>query len=109
MSAHVWTVSAHPGFLRRSTTLRPNMTLMADNPPAVRSTQAAYNVANQAGEGARLLRATVIEWDGTHLPKELQQLPPGRYLLAVPDDGDELSAEEDAAIRLGLDDLTAGR
>ena len=56
------------------------------------------------------MRATVIEWDGTHLPKELQELPPGRYLLAVPDDDDEeLSADEDAAIRLGLDDLAAGR
>ncbi len=56
------------------------------------------------------MRATLIEWDGTHLPKELQQLPPGRYLLAVPDgDDDVLSADEDAAVRLGLDDLAAGR
>lgn len=50
----------------------------------------------------------MIEWDGTHLPKELQELPPGRYLLAVPDEGDELSADEDAAVRLGLDELAAG-
>lgn len=55
------------------------------------------------------MRATVIEWDGTHLPKELRKLPPGRYLLAVPDEGDELSADEDAAVRRGLDDLAAGR
>jgi len=56
------------------------------------------------------MRATVIEWDGTHLPKELQQMPPGLYLLAVhDDDADELSADEDAAVRLGFDDLAAGR
>jgi len=56
------------------------------------------------------MRSTVIEWDGTHLPKELQELPPGRYVLTVPDDdGGELSADEDAAVRLGLDDLAAGR
>lgn len=51
----------------------------------------------------------MIEWDGTHLPKVLQQMPPGRYLLAVHDDADELNADEDAAVRLGLDDLAAGR
>ena len=54
------------------------------------------------------MRATVIEWDGTHLPKELRELPPGRYVLAVADD-EELSADEDAAVRLGLDDVAAGR
>ena len=55
------------------------------------------------------MRATVIEWDGTHLQKELRRLPPGRYLLTMPDDGDELSADEDAAVRAGHDDLAAGR
>ena len=55
------------------------------------------------------MRATMIEWDGTHLPKELQQLPPGRYLLAVLDDRDELSEDEDAAVRVGLDELADGR
>ena len=56
------------------------------------------------------MRSTVIEWDGIHVPKELQQMPPGRYLLAVhDDDADDLSADEDAAVRIGLDDLAAGR
>ena len=55
------------------------------------------------------MRATVIEWNGTHLQKELRRLPPGRYLLTMPDDGDELSADEDAAVRAGHDDLAAGR
>ncbi len=55
------------------------------------------------------MRATLIEWDGTHVPKELQELPPGHYLLAMPDDGDELTSDEDAAVRLGLDDFAAGR
>jgi hypothetical protein len=50
-----------------------------------------------------------IEWDGTHLPKELEQLPPGRYQLFVADDTMELSEEEEAAIRAGLDDVAAGR
>lgn len=56
------------------------------------------------------MQVRVIQWDGTHLPKELQDLPPGRYVLTVPDDdGGELSADEDAAVRVGLDDLAAGR
>ncbi|MDP8921591.1 MAG: hypothetical protein M3O34_01785 [Chloroflexota bacterium] len=55
------------------------------------------------------MRATLIEWDGAHVLKELQELPPGRYLLAMPDDGDELTSDEDAAVRLGLDDFAAGR
>jgi len=50
-----------------------------------------------------------IEWDGTRLPEELRQLPPGRYILALVDDGDALSDDEDAAVRRGLDELTAGR
>ncbi len=54
------------------------------------------------------MEATVIDWDGVHLPNELRTLPPGRYRLAPVDDGHELSPEEDAAVRLGLDELEAG-
>ena len=54
------------------------------------------------------MRATVIDWDGTRLPDELRGLPPGRYLLAPLDEQDELTPEEDAAVRLGLDDMAAG-
>jgi hypothetical protein len=49
-----------------------------------------------------------IDWDGTHLPKELEQLPPGRYFLSVVDDVGDLSDEEDAAVQAGLDALAAG-
>jgi predicted transcriptional regulator len=52
---------------------------------------------------------TVIEWDGTHLPSELRELPPGRYVVAPLDGEIELSEEEDAAVRLGLDQAEAGQ
>ncbi len=57
------------------------------------------------------MQTTVIEidWDGTHVPKELAQLPPGRYQLLLVDDMLELSDEEDAAVQAGLDDVAAGR
>jgi hypothetical protein len=54
------------------------------------------------------MEATVIDWDGLSVPAQLQLLPPGRYILAALDDADELTAEEDAAVRSGLDDLEAG-
>lgn len=52
----------------------------------------------------------MIDWDGIHLPKELQQLPPGRYLVSDPylDDG-EMSEEEEAAVMHGLDQADAGQ
>jgi hypothetical protein len=56
------------------------------------------------------LRATLIDWDGTHVPKELQELPPGRYLVSDPyRDDDEITEEEEAAVMEGLADLEAGR
>ena len=54
------------------------------------------------------MQATVIDWDGSNLPRELRLLPPGRYVLAPLDENAELTPEEDAAVRLGLDDLKAG-
>jgi hypothetical protein len=55
-----------------------------------------------------LLRATIIEWDGTQVPEELKQLPPGRYVIEYVEELDELTPEEDAGIRAALDDLEAG-
>lgn len=55
------------------------------------------------------LQAIVIEWDGTHVPKGLRELPPGQYLVSVVDDDvTDLTPEEDAGIRAALDDLEAG-
>ena len=54
------------------------------------------------------MEATVIDWDGSNVPHELRLLPPGRYVLALLDENAELASEEDAAVRLGLDDLKAG-
>jgi len=50
-----------------------------------------------------------IDWDGEHLPKELAELPPGRYQLLLINDTYELSDEEETFIQEGLDDLAAGR
>jgi len=35
--------------------------------------------------------AILIEWDGTHLPEGLRQLPPGRYLVEYVEELDELT------------------
>ena len=58
------------------------------------------------------MRPRIIEWDGTHIPEELRQLPPGRYLIGSAYelwDEDELTPEEDAGIRLALDQIEAGQ
>lgn len=54
------------------------------------------------------MEATVIDWDGNNVPPELRLLPPGRYVLAPLDDSADLTPEEDAAVRQGLDDEEAG-
>jgi len=50
----------------------------------------------------------MIDWDGTHLPEELRQLPPGRYVLSVVEIDNDMSEEEEAAVLAGLDDSEAG-
>jgi hypothetical protein len=54
------------------------------------------------------LCATIIEWDGTHVPEDLRKLPPGRYVIEYVEELDELTPGEDAGIRAALDDLEAG-
>ena len=51
----------------------------------------------------------VIDWDGSHLPKELQKLPPGRYAIEPVDQPESLTKEEEAGILAGLAELDAGR
>jgi hypothetical protein len=50
----------------------------------------------------------VIEWDGSHLPKELQKLPPGRYAIEPVDLVEALTDEEGGGILAGLAQLDAG-
>jgi hypothetical protein len=50
----------------------------------------------------------VFDWDGTNLPDEIRQLPPGRYLVYPFEGIDELTEEEDAGIQLALDQIEAG-
>jgi hypothetical protein len=56
------------------------------------------------------LRPIIIEWDGTTVPEELKNLPPGRYLIGPAYEiwDDELTPEEDAGIQLALDQIEAG-
>ena len=49
-----------------------------------------------------------IDWDGEHFPKELAELPPGRYDVILVDDTYELSEEEDAFVQAGIDEAEAG-
>ena len=54
----------------------------------------------------------MIEWDGKNVPEALRELPPGRYLLGPAYelwDDDELTPEEDAGIRLAMDQIDAGQ
>lgn len=51
----------------------------------------------------------VITWDGTRIPDELCDLPPGRYVIASIDESPPLTDAEDAGIRAALDALDAGR
>jgi hypothetical protein len=50
----------------------------------------------------------VIEWDGSHLPKELQKLPPGRYAIEPVDLFEALTEEEEVGVLAGLAQLDAG-
>jgi hypothetical protein len=56
-----------------------------------------------------MTRSRIIEWDGQHLPDELHTLPPGRYLLEALDDGEPLTADEEAGIVEALTALDAGQ
>jgi hypothetical protein len=50
------------------------------------------------------MAATIIDWDGEHLPPELQALPPGRYSLSSIE---KRSSEESAIVQDGLEDIDA--
>ena len=51
----------------------------------------------------------MIEWDGKHVPRALEQLPPGRYVVtdAYLED-DEMTEEEAAGVMAALDEVEAG-
>ena len=51
----------------------------------------------------------VIDWDGSHLPKELEKLPPGRYAIESVDDPPALTEEEEKGIVAALTALDAGK
>ena len=50
----------------------------------------------------------VINWDGTRLPDELHDLPPGRYAIAAIDAPATLTEQEEMGLARGLDELDAG-
>ena len=47
---------------------------------------------------------TQVTWNGTDLPEELKELPPGRYVVYPADGALELTPEEDAELRAALDE-----
>lgn len=55
------------------------------------------------------MRPTVIKWDGSHVPEELQELPPGRYAIESIDQIETMTEEEEAGILAGLRELDAGK
>lgn len=54
------------------------------------------------------MRQMVIEWDGNHLPSELRELPPGRYVITVVEDDEELTPEEEAGLLHALEQADRG-
>ena len=54
------------------------------------------------------MKPTIIDWDGSRVPRELRELPPGRYAIEPVDDEVPLTPEEEAGIQLALDQLDAG-
>lgn len=54
------------------------------------------------------MRATLIDWDGTHVPEDLRKLPPGRYLVSDPYRDDEITEEEEAGVLLAIEEMEAG-
>ena len=50
----------------------------------------------------------VIKWDGSHVPEELRNLPPGQYAIESVDQVGTLTEEEEAGILAGLTELDAG-
>jgi hypothetical protein len=57
------------------------------------------------------VRPRIIEWDGTNVPEELRQLPPGRYLIGSAYElwDEEPTPEEEAGIQHALDQAEAGQ
>lgn len=55
------------------------------------------------------MKPKVIEWDGTHVPEALRELPPGRYVIEPIDHVSPLTLEEEDGILDALDALDAGR
>ena len=50
----------------------------------------------------------VIKWDGSHIPEELQDLPPGRYAIEPIDQPPPLTEQEEQGILAALNELDAG-
>jgi hypothetical protein len=50
-----------------------------------------------------------LDWDGEHVPEELKELPPGRYVLTEVDQTVPLSAEEESGLREAFAASRAGQ
>jgi len=51
---------------------------------------------------------TTLTWNGTDVPKELLDLPPGRYVVTGVDAEPDLTKEEEAGLRLALEQADRG-
>ena len=51
-----------------------------------------------------------VTWNGKDVPRELRDLPAGRYVVeAIEDEGPALTPEEEAGIEAALESYRAGR
>jgi hypothetical protein len=51
----------------------------------------------------------VVEWNGEDVPKELRELPKGRYVVVAVDEVTELDADQEAGLEAALASLRDGR
>ena len=55
-------------------------------------------------------RARVVTWNGKDVPRELRDLPAGRYVIEpIEEEAPALTPEEDAGIEVALESYRQGR
>lgn len=52
---------------------------------------------------------TTLTWNGTSVPEELRDLPPGRYVITGVDDAPPLTEAEEAGLREALNQARQGK
>ena len=52
--------------------------------------------------------SVIVDWNGSDVPKELRELPAGRYVVEAVDEVAALTEEEDAGLREAMQSVARG-